>query len=235
MQHEASGAGIDATSALVSDLLACYPSLSGLPTAPMAEEVSQRGRLIEAGPGQRLFDEGQPCAGFPLVLAGEICVARSSADSARTMELYRVGRGEICVVSTSCLLSQRPFNAHGTATGNVRLLLLSPPLFERWTAHRPFREFVFQVFSDRLTDLMTLIDAIAFQRLDQRLAHHLLGHGRQLHTTHQALADELGTVREIITRILKRFEAAGCVGLGRERIEVLDAARLRALASGTTL
>jgi CRP/FNR family transcriptional regulator len=224
--------GVAESSVLVADLLACYPSLTGIPAAQIAADVHEHGRLIEVGPGLRLFDEGQPCAGFPLVLAGEICVAHSSADSARTMELYRVGRGEICVVSTSCLLSHRHLNAHGTVTDKVRLLLLSPPLFDRWTAHQPFRELVFAVFSDRLTDLMALIDAIAFQRLDQRLAHHLLGHGRQVHTTHQALADELGTVREIITRILKRFEASGCVKLGRERIEVLDAARLRMLAVG---
>ena len=68
--------------------------------------------------------------------------------------------------------------------------------------------------------------------LDRRLAQHLLGHGQVLRTTHQALADELGTVREIVTRLLNRFEAAGYVGLGRERVEVIDAPGLRAVASG---
>jgi CRP/FNR family transcriptional regulator len=91
---------------------------------------------------------------------------------------------------------------------------------------------VFGVFSERLGDLMVLIDAIAFQRLDQRLADHLLGHGQCYRTTHQTIADELGTVREIITRLLNRFAAAGYIGLGRERIDVLDAASLRAVADG---
>jgi CRP/FNR family transcriptional regulator len=95
-----------------------------------------------------------------------------------------------------------------------------------------FRQFVFGVFADRLADLMTLVEAVAFQRLDQRLAGALLGHGPTLHTTHQALADELGTVREIVTRLLKRFERAGWLRLGRERIEVLDAGALRQAAAG---
>jgi CRP/FNR family transcriptional regulator len=79
---------------------------------------------------------------------------------------------------------------------------------------------------------MALTEAVAFQRLDQRLASTLLGHGHVVHGTHQALADELGTVREIVTRLLKRFEAAGWVLVGRERIEIRDAAALRALAAG---
>ena len=75
-------------------------------------------------------------------------------------------------------------------------------------------------------------EAVAFQRLDQRLAGTLLGHGTVVASSHQALADELGTVREIVTRLLKRFERAGWLRLGRERIELLDAAALRQLASG---
>jgi CRP/FNR family transcriptional regulator len=110
--------------------------------------------------------------------------------------------------------------------------MLSPEGFERWLVHEPFRRFVFSVFASRMADLMSLAEAVAFQRLDQRLAAALLGHGRQLHSTHQALADELGTVREIVTRLLRRFERAGWVALGRERIELRDPVALRALAAG---
>ena len=87
--------------------------------------------------------------------------------------------------------------------------------FARWSTFQPFREFVFGIFADRLADLMALAEAVAFQRLDQRLAAALLGHGSTLRSTHQALADELGTVREIVTRLLKRFEQSGWVALGR--------------------
>jgi CRP/FNR family transcriptional regulator len=214
------------------ELRECYPSLQEQSMATLASELQQEMQPVEAQAGDRLFEEGKPCSGFPLVLQGEVCVSRSSADGGRTIELYRVGPGEICVVSASSLLAQRNMTADATAVAPTRLLLMSPALFERWTAHPAFRRYVFGVFSERLSDLMTLLDAVAFQRLDRRLAHHLLGHGQHLRTTHQALADELGTVREIVTRLLNRFETAGFVALSRERIEVLDAPSLRAVASG---
>jgi len=181
--------------------------------------------------GTVLFQEGAPCRGFPLVLSGAVRVARGSPGG-RTLELYRVTPGELCVVSTSCLFGQLPLTAHGQTTEATELVLLSPAGFDRWVRHEPFRRFVFGVFADRLADLMALAEAVAFQRLDQRLAPALLGHGASVHTTHQTLADELGTVREIVTRLLKRFERAGWVRLARERIDVLDSAALRAMAGG---
>jgi CRP/FNR family transcriptional regulator len=122
--------------------------------------------------------------------------------------------------------------AHGRATQATELVVLTPAGFEAWVADPGFRHFVFGVFGDRLADLMGLAEAVAFQRLDQRLAAALLGHGSPLLVTHQALADELGTVREIVTRLLKRFERSGWLALGRERIDVLEPAALRRLASG---
>ena len=89
------------------------------------------------------------------------------------------------------------------------------------------------MFAERLADLMALVEAVAFQRLDQRLAAALLGHGPVVHAAHQALAEQLGTAREIVTRLLKRFEQAGQVRLSRERIDVLDAAALRTRAEPT--
>ena len=87
------------------------------------------------------------------------------------------------------------------------------------------------MFAERLADLNSLIDAVAFQRLDRRLAAALLGRGQQLHVTHQTLADELGTVREMVTRLLRRFEREGWVSLGREQIQIVNGAALRSLVS----
>ena len=176
---------------------------------------------------QPLFDEGQPCMGFPMVLAGEVRVARGDPQG-RSLELYRVGPGELCVASTSCLFGQSMLVAHGHTVGPTELALLSPAGFDAWTAVAPFRRFVFGLFADRLADLMALAEAVAFQRLGSAL----LGHGAVVHGTQQALADELGTAREIVTRLLKRFERQGWVRTGRERVDILDAAALRALAAG---
>ena len=212
-------------------LVEAYPSLAALPAAFRAAAVPAPWQAISVPAGTLLFEEHAPCQGFPLVLDGEVRVARGSAQG-RSLELYRVGPGELCVVSACGLFGQTPLAAHGVAVVPTRLLLLSPAGFEQWVTHAPFRRFVFGVFADRLADLMSLAEAVAFQRLDQRLAAALLGHGSTVQTTHQALADELGTVREIVTRLLKRFERAGWVSLARERIEVRDAAALRVLAAG---
>ncbi len=220
------------TDRLISELGSRYPGLPELPGAAFRDQLQSGAMLLNAATGDVLFEEGRSCQGFPLVLTGEICVSRCSADGARTMELYRVAPGEICVVSAAGLMTGQKLTARGVAAAPSELLLLSPELFDRWTGHPEFRRFVFGLFAERLADLMNLIDAIAFQRLDRRLAQHLLGHGQILRTTHQALADELGTVREIVTRLLNRFEASGYVRLGRERVEVVDAAGLRAMAGG---
>jgi CRP/FNR family transcriptional regulator, anaerobic regulatory protein len=185
---------------------------------------------MDAPPGTMLFDAGQPCAGFPLVLAGEVRVSRQSAEG-RSLELYRVVEGEICLVSAASLFGHTPLSATGVATRETRIAMIPPPQFYAWLAEPNFRESVLGMFAERMADLTSLVDAIAFHRLDQRLAATLLGRGQVIDITHQALADELGTVREIVTRLLRRFERADMVELSREHIRIKDVAALRSLAT----
>ena len=222
---------MNAASTLVDRLLALYPALADLDPANRAGVIATEAQTVRVPDGTVLFEEGAPCRSFPMVLEGEVRVARGSPDG-RSIELYRVTPGELCVASTSCLFGHASLVAHGVATCNSELMLLSPAGFDRWITNEAFRRFVFGIFADRLADLMALAEAVAFQRLDRRLATALLGRGAVVHATHQALADELGTVREIVTRLLRRFERAGWIALGRERIELRDAAALRQLAAG---
>lgn len=218
--------------ARIRRLIELYPALASIDAATFREVLGAEAPWVQAPRGALLFEAQQPCRGFPMLLEGEVRVARGTPEG-RSLELYRVAPGEMCVVSASCLFGQQALSAYGEASEDTLLLLLSPAGFARWTETEAFRRHVFGVLADRLADLMALVDAVAFQRLDQRLAAALLGHGAVLHTTHQALADDLGTVREIVSRLLKRFESAGWVELGRERIELRDAAALRALAQGS--
>ena len=212
-------------------LLALYPSLLAIDESERRHVLVHEAQALTVPAGTLLFDEGQPCRGFPMVLGGSVRVARGSPQG-RRLELYRVSPGELCVVSTACLFGHAALTAHGEAAETTELVVLSPAGFARWSAHEAFRRYVFGVFAGRLADLMALAEAVAFQRLDQRLAHALLGHGEVVRGTHQSLADELGTVREIVTRLLKRFERAGWVRLARERVQIVDAAALRSVAAG---
>ena len=206
-------------------LLTLYPALSGL------GPVTQRLAPMTVPAGTRLFRENDPCQGFPLVLSGEVRVSRAAANG-RELELYRVTPGEMCLVSSAGLFAHQPLTARGVATSETTLCLLPPADFEAALADPDFRRFVLGLFAARMADLTGLIEAIAFQRLDSRLAAALLGHGQTLRTTHQTLADELGTVREIVTRLLHRFERDGLVELSRESIAIRDSAGLRAIAAG---
>jgi CRP/FNR family transcriptional regulator len=206
-------------------LLAAYPALAG------QQDIVTHLPFHEVPAGTPLFYDGDACQGFPMVLRGEVKVSRGSA-SGRELELYRVQAGEMCLVSSASLFAGQSLTARGVTTTPTELVLLPPLAFREAMAHQPFRDFVLGLFAARMADLTGLIESVAFQRLDCRLAGTLLGHGTLVHTTHQALADELGTVREIVTRLLRRFEREGLVELSRECITVVDVNGLRTLAAG---
>jgi CRP/FNR family transcriptional regulator len=210
-------------------VLALYPSLASAP-ADMRDAALDQAQVRQVPAGAVLFDDRQPCEAFPMLIEGVIRVSKA-APSGRELQLYRVLPGESCVITSSCLLGHVAYNARGVAETGLTLVTLSARAFARLiAAHEPFRVYVFSLFSERLAELMALVEAVAFQRLDQRLAALLLGKGKVVAATHQALADELGSVREIVSRLLKSFADQGLVALGRERIEILDAAGLRRLA-----
>ena len=210
-------------------LLDLYPALAQV--VPTLADLGSAGCPVQVPARTVLFEENTPCRGFPLVLEGEVKVSRHSSDG-RSLELYRVMAGELCLVSSACLFRSQPLSANGITTKPTTLLLITPTVFNQWLETPAFRNGVLGLFAERMADLTGLIDAVAFQRLDQRLAAALLGRGQDLVLTHQALADELGTVREIISRLLRRFEREGWVSLSRERIHINNSAGLRALAAG---
>ncbi len=212
-----------------SALLARYPMLADLPAAQL-DELLSKAMLLRLPQGTVVFDEDQPCQGFPLLLSGNVRVIKA-APNGRELQLYRAGPGESCILSSACLLGNAHYHARGVAEVDVELAVLPPDVFRKLVAaSERFRNYVFDLFSERLTDLMQLISAVAFQKLDQRLAALLAAKSSPIHATHQALADELGSVREMITRLLKNFAEQGWVRLGREQIEVVDAPALRQFA-----
>ncbi|BBE51696.1 CRP-like cAMP-activated global transcriptional regulator [Ferriphaselus amnicola] len=207
-------------------LLAAYPMLRGLP-ANLLESLCNGAQLLRLPAGTVVFDEDQPCQGFPLLLAGNVRVIKASPNG-RELQLYRVDPGESCILTSSCLMGHTRYQARGEVEKDVEMVVLSAPVFRQLiSAFEPFRDYIFGLFSDRLTDMMQLVSAVAFQKLDQRLAALLLTKTSPLRATHQQLADELGSVREMVSRLLKQFADQGWVKLGREQIEITDAPGLK--------
>ncbi|MCE2947439.1 MAG: Crp/Fnr family transcriptional regulator [bacterium] len=216
--------------AVAEELRAAYPVLAGLPAESFDALVDQA-RLLEVPAGTLMFDDHAACEAMPFLLEGAIRVSKVSS-TGREILLYRVHAGEACVLTSGCLVGRTAYSARGVVEREARLVAVPEPVFRRLVAgDESFRTYVFSLFSARLGELMALVEAVAFQRLDQRLAALLLGRGRVLQVTHQSIADELGSVREIVTRLLHHFADDGLVRLSRERIEILDPVRLRAVAS----
>lgn len=209
-------------------LFELYPVLQEMP-AGLRTRLAAAIQPMTVPTGTVLFDEHQACQGFPFVLTGSIRVVKLAANG-RELPLYKVLPGESCIITSSCLLGHADYNARGVTESVTTLVLLPRALFDEMLRETRFRDFVFDLFAERVSELMQLVEEVAFRKLDQRLANLLLGKGRQLHTTHQHLADELGSVREMVSRLLKGFADQGLVRLGREQIEILDPVGLRRIS-----
>lgn len=217
--------------AVLPRVFAAMPSLEGLP-ADLARDLAAQLTVVRLPGGTPVFRETDSCPGFPVVLQGRVRVMRS-LDNGRELHLYDVEPGESCVMSTGCLLGTTPYAAHGQCISDVELAILPRPLFERLLAeHAPFRAEVFSLFTDRLSRLMELVEAVGFQRLDQRLAAALLGKGQRVDASHEQLAQQLAVSRESVSRQLKHFEERGWVQLGRGSVSILDPRALRQLSTG---
>lgn len=211
------------------------PGLAPLP-AGLAFGIDANARLIERSAGSVLFDDGSPCAGLFVLERGAVRVSLTSAGG-RSLVLYRVHPGETCVLTLSCLLGHDRYPARGEAESDVRGVFLPLEWFDRLVWEVPaFRQFVFAAFATRLRGALAVACAVAFERLDRRLAATLLERingsaSLDLAVTHQQLADELGCTREAASRLLESFESSGAVALGRGHVRVVDKDALARLAA----
>jgi CRP/FNR family transcriptional regulator len=164
---------------------------------------------------------------------GTIRVSQTSGNG-RDIVLYRVDAGESCVLTTACMLAEEAYNAEGIAESDINVVVLPKMSFDRLVAEEPaFRSFVFAAYSRRLIDLLRVVDDVAFGRIDVRLAERLLvlaGGDREIAATHQEIASELGTAREVISRVLHDFQKRGLIVQSRGRITLSDKPALRAIA-----
>jgi len=214
---------------MLDKLIRHFPELDQL--SPEAKKIlSQGGEITKAPAGSVMFSEGSACRGYVMLLEGTVKVQKVS-DEGREIVLYRVEAGESCIMTTTCLVSNETYGAEGIAETDITLAIIPPATFNRLLAESPiFRNFVFEVYAKRMSMLMMLVEEVVFKKLDRRLASLLLDkadkNGALLKITHQELATELGSVREVLSRQLKVFERQGLIKLGRGSVELLDRAGL---------
>ena len=201
-----------------------FPELAELEPEAKAEllAATQFPRLSQ---GDIAYHQGQACHNYLMCIEGQTRIFKTS-ESGREIMLYQVGPGETCVLTTSCLFAGNPFPAESTAQSDALLAALPADVFHRLMGSSPkFRQHVLGNYGDLLSSLITLVDEVAFASLDLRLARRLLAETNAqggVSKTHQQLALDLGSVREVISRYLEEWERTGWLRSSRGSIEVID-------------
>lgn len=189
---------------------------------------------LAAPAGATLFAPGDACERFFIVLEGQARVEIVTA-AGREIVLYRVAGGETCLMTTACLAGGADYRAFGIVERDILAAAISPPAFATLLDESPaFRRFILTTFGERFSALMAFVEEITMRRIDQRLARHLValaGDEATIVATHAQLASELGSVREVISRMLKDFEHSGLVALSRGQVTITDPAALARLAN----
>lgn len=219
-----------------SEWVSNFPELTAI-SDPVWLRAAASAQTMRVPSGTVLFRAGDGCKGYVLVIDGSVRVQKMDADGHEIL-LYRVEEGQSCMLTTTCLLGHGDYPAEGVAETETELVMLPAEAFQAALADsEAFRAFVMRSIGRRIADLMALIEDVAFGRMDVRIARRLSLHKQPstpFRITHQEIAAELGTAREVVSRVLKDFERRGWLKLHRGKIEILDADAIREAAQQET-
>lgn len=196
----------------------------------LVREFQRTASFARIPTGRDVFIEGDRTDAIALLLSGVVRVYKIG-ETGREITLYRFGQGESCILTASAILSRQSFPAIATVEQEAEAVMIPADSFRDWVRrYEQWRGYVFDLLSQRLTSVMAIVDEVAFRRVDTRVASFLLDRARSgnpVQTTHQEIAAELGSSREVISRIIEGFAGEGLVRTARGVIEILDFASLR--------
>lgn len=196
----------------------------------VATKLLDSANIVSLKQNSTVFHQGDACSNYLIVLDGKVKVF-TRAENGREILLYRLTKGDSCVLTTSCLFGQKNYPAEGTTETDVTALAIPQEKFNHALKNsEKFREMVFSAFSLHLSELITLVEEVAFGKLDVRLAKHLIDQcndENKISSTHQNIATELGSAREVISRQLKDLESKGFIKINRGNIQVIDLTALQ--------
>ncbi len=196
----------------------------------LARDFADQAVLQRVPAGATVFVEGDECNAIAILISGCVRVYKLS-ETGREITLYRFERGESCILTANCILSRHQFPAMAVVERDAEAVFIPAPVFRNWIDRYPaWRDYVFNLLAHRLSVLMAIVNEIAFRRMDARVADFLISRRDParptLRLTHQQIADELGTSREVVSRILEDFAGSGWIETGRGTITLLNVAGL---------
>lgn len=198
--------------------------------AQLVRDFQQAAYLAKIPVGHDVFLEGDQVEAIALLISGVVRVYKIG-ETGREITLYRFGNGQSCILTANAILSQKTFPAIATIEEDAEAVMIPAETFRAWVGkYDLWREFVFELLSQRLSKVMSIVDEVVFRRMDARLAALLLTRTQTqnpLLITHQKIASELGSSREVISRLIEDLSARGFLRVSRGEIEILDAEGLR--------
>ncbi len=195
----------------------------------LIEEIQKVGTFKTLEAGEELMRPGMYVRSIPILLSGSLKIMRQDDNGNETF-LYFLTAGDTCAMSLTCCTANRPSSVRAVAEEPTTMILVPVEFLDLWLNKYPsWKNFVFHSYQQRFDDLLEAVDSLAFKRLDERLWELLrkkaaLQEKRYVYNTHQELADELSTSREVVTRLLKKLEQMGKIKTHRNRIELLQTA-----------
>lgn len=216
------------------EVIQAFPFFSTLPSRTR-ENLFSRSVRKSLAHKQVLAGSGTECVYLPFVIEGTLRIYKAS-ETGREITLYRIEKGESCILTATCILNGGSFPAIAEAEGDSEILLVPATMVTDLVEESPlWRRFVFGMYSKRLDNVLALVEEVAFHHVDTRIAAKLTklaaGRTRTVTRTHAELAAELGTSREVVTRILADLEADGLIAIERGRIRILRPEDLAARAT----
>lgn len=207
-----------------SSWLSYFPTLSGL-NSPAWKKLLLASNHIVLQEGDMVFKAGEACMNYLFITSGVVRVQKTSSNG-HEITLYRLFAGQVCEITTTCLLASQYYHAEAIAETPVRAVLVPKEIFHEALSDNPeFRQYVYSSLEQRVNVLLDFIEEVAFIPVHNRLARCLLNNmnsTQEINATHYQIATNLGTAREVVSRILKGFEKDGMVKLGRGKIKVLN-------------
>ena len=181
--------------------------------------------------GEFLTMEGDSCGYFPIVKSGIVRVYKLG-ENGQEFTLYRINPGESCILTISCILSNNQFPALAYIEEKCEVILVTSDTFNGWIEkYKLWNDYVFSYMSSILNKVISVVESLVFTRTDLRIADFLFKNslkvGKELNITHQSIANELGTAREVVSRILKNLEKEKILEISRRKITIIDLAKLR--------
>jgi CRP/FNR family transcriptional regulator len=198
-----------------------------LPELDLQEKIAEFGTQVDFNPGETIIDYGQYIRFVPMVMQGSIKVMREDEEG-NELILYYLNPGETCAVSLTCCMANKKSTIRAVAEDDVSIIAIPIKYMDEWTRDHPsWKNFVMNTYQTRFDEMLNTLDQIAFKRMDERLVKYLQDKAEVLKSqtiniSHQDIAKELNTSREVVSRLLKKLEHMGSVKLGRNKIEVLD-------------